>query len=601
MKTKRRKRESSGRLRIGDDWNAITIIALSQTNPLKAVAEFVENSIDARARQITITRGRERGEHYLMVSDDGEGIPKDGQGKPNFRYVATHIGDSIKRRLKAQGARGIQGEYGIGLLSFWTVGDELTMTSSGADGKTYQMRMRKGDPSYAVSERRSLFPDRGAELKVKPLLPGIRQFSGEKIQWYLASELRDRIKRSGVRIRVVDRHARKQYDVQPREFGGRLLHELPTPRTALGDVYLEIYLSDPKPDNRVGVYRYGTRVLESLSELEGFQQTPWSDGYLEGIVEVPFLNLTPGTRSGIVRDHAFSAFCAAMAPAAEALRELIEEQRKAEDERASQQILRTIQKAFREALISLPPEEYDWFDIRNPTSDGKLRPKAAAEGIAISDSTNENEQAVAPEERQKAFFEYAGPLFSVRISPASCVVPVGKARTLRAIARDRARHLVEHDLSFKWDVIEGEGALDDAESEIVSFLAPPEPGLTRLHVTATQGETSCRGEGLVTVTDSLIPETKDSSGSKQGLPGYTFKRAPGELWRSQYDADNNVIVVNNGHRDFVFASRTRALKLRYIARLFAKELVCKNFPGYPPNELLERMIELSLYTEENLK
>ena len=42
----KRKRDPAerGRLRIGDDWNAITIIALSQSNPLKAVAEFVENS-----------------------------------------------------------------------------------------------------------------------------------------------------------------------------------------------------------------------------------------------------------------------------------------------------------------------------------------------------------------------------------------------------------------------------------------------------------------------------------------------------------------------------------------------------------------------------
>jgi hypothetical protein len=50
----RRRRESapraSGNLRIGDHWNAITIIALSQSNPLKAVAELVENSIDARAK-----------------------------------------------------------------------------------------------------------------------------------------------------------------------------------------------------------------------------------------------------------------------------------------------------------------------------------------------------------------------------------------------------------------------------------------------------------------------------------------------------------------------------------------------------------------------
>jgi hypothetical protein len=35
------KNKGSGKLRIWDDWNAIHIIALSQSNPLKAIAEFV--------------------------------------------------------------------------------------------------------------------------------------------------------------------------------------------------------------------------------------------------------------------------------------------------------------------------------------------------------------------------------------------------------------------------------------------------------------------------------------------------------------------------------------------------------------------------------
>src|SRR5690625_2249620 len=97
-----------GKLRIGDDWNAIRIIALSQNNPLKAVAEFVENSIDAGAEKIVITRGREHNEPYLKISDDGAGVPRDDDGLPNFRYVATHICDSIKRRLKTDGANAIQ-------------------------------------------------------------------------------------------------------------------------------------------------------------------------------------------------------------------------------------------------------------------------------------------------------------------------------------------------------------------------------------------------------------------------------------------------------------------------------------------------------------
>ncbi|UCH48683.1 MAG: ATP-binding protein [Betaproteobacteria bacterium] len=600
-KTKTSKPRNSGRLRIGDDWNAITIIALSQSNPLKAVAEFVENSIDAGARQINIIRGRERGEHYLMVSDDGQGIPRDDNGIPDFRYVGTHICDSVKRRLKANGAEGIQGEFGIGLLSFWTVGQELTMTCAGADGKTYQMHMAKGDPSYSVSARHRLFPDRGTELKIKPLLPGIRQFSGEKIQWYLASELRDRIRHSGVRIKVVDRHTRKSYEVQPREFGGRLIHALPVPRSALGEIYLELYLDEPKQQDGVGLYRSGTRVLEHLSELEEFQRPPWNEGCLQGIVDVPFLNLTPGTRTGVVRDHAYSEFCTAMEPIAQKVNALVEEQRKAEEERASRQTLRTIQKAFREALLTLPPEEYDWFDIREHGVDGRFRLKPGVPGIETAGARADNEASIRSDKRQKAFFEYAGPLFSVRIAPSSCVLPIGQTRTLRAIARDRSRHQVEHDLTFAWDVVEGDGALENSHDEIVKFTAPAEPGLTRVRVIATQGEITCEAEALITVTDSLLPETRETSDTKQGLPGYTFKRAPGELWRSRFDAEQNVIVINNGHRDFVFAARTRALKLRYIARLFAKELVCKNFPGYSPGDLLERMIELLLYTEENLK
>src|SRR5215831_8255589 len=104
-----------GKLKIGDDWNAITIIALSQISPLKAIAELVENSIDAKARTVTITRGREHRRHFLSIRDDGEGVPRDNAGRPDFRYVATHICDSVKRRLKADGTSGLQGEFGIGL------------------------------------------------------------------------------------------------------------------------------------------------------------------------------------------------------------------------------------------------------------------------------------------------------------------------------------------------------------------------------------------------------------------------------------------------------------------------------------------------------
>ena len=62
------------------------------------------------------------------------------------------------------------------------------------------MEMRKNEQGYSITKKRTLFSQPGTELIIHPLLPGLRQLNGEKIQNYLASELRDRIKKSGVNI-----------------------------------------------------------------------------------------------------------------------------------------------------------------------------------------------------------------------------------------------------------------------------------------------------------------------------------------------------------------------------------------------------------------
>jgi len=592
----------SGKLRIGDDWNAITIIALSQQSPLKAVAELVENSIDAHASAIVITRGKERGQHYLRISDDGAGIPRNASGVPDFHYVATHICDSLKRRLKHEERQSVQGEFGIGLLSFWTLGEGLVLISAGADARTYEMRMGKGDPRYTISERRRLFAEKGTEVAIRPLLPGIRSLSGEKIQWYLASELRDRIKRTGVRIRVIDRQARTQHEVVPREFSGRLLRDLPAVETEWGEAYLELYFDEPGPANHVGLYRHGTRVLEDIAVLDAFQRTPWQTGCLQGIIDAPFLTLTPGTRTGILHDDRFETLCRLLEPVEARLNQIIEEQKRAAEEQASKEVLRSIHRAFKEALLALPAEEYDWFQIPDGR-DGtrKARQQPGAPLAEMEEEHPEPDAVGSGAAQQREFFEFPGPLYSVIISPGSCTMPVKETKNLRAIPRDRSRRLVDENLTFAWNILEGAGELTETDAEIAVFHAPQEPGLTRVRIVATQANIECQAEAVITITAALIPETPKSPRGKQGLPSYTFERAPGELWRSRYEEARNLIVINNAHRDFVHAARNRAMKLRYLCRLYIKELVLDNFPGLAADQLLERMVELALYTEEHLK
>ena len=612
-------RDGRGRLRIGNQWNAITIIALSQNSPLKAIAEFVENSIDARATNITIIRGREQGEPYLRVVDDGEGIRLNDDGEPDFDYVATHVCDSIKRRLKARGATGIQGEFGIGLLSFWTVGERLVLSSAGADGRVHDMEMEKGAPHYQVTKRRLLFEQPGTELMVKPLLPGIRQLSPERIQGFLASELRERIRSSGVRIRIKDRRARKDLEVVPREFTGRLLREIGPVGTPDGVVEVELYVGEAQPEHRVALFRNGTRVVADISRLPGLEREPWTSELLRGLIDAPFLQITPGTRDGVVFDAGYVAMCRTLEEIEPRVIEQVERERAAAEEEASRSILRSVRKALTEGLLALPSADYQWLEVTEPRrrtaagaagtatsargggrGDTPLIDLADPEGSLVPESGGTTPDAAASDER--AFHEHAGPLYKVTVSPASAVVKVGETCTIRCLPKDRSGRAIEAGVEVRWQAVEGAGSLRDRDREVVTFVAPAQPGLAVIRVTARQQDSECRADASVTITESLgdrFDSPQQNSG--RGIPRYTFRHAPGELWRSRYDGQNNLIVVNNGHSDFRYASEKRARELRYMLRLYAKELVLENFPGYERGELLERMIELSLYAEEHLR
>jgi hypothetical protein len=77
----------------------------------------------------------------------------------------------------------------------------MALSSAGGDSRTHVMEMRRNEPGYTLSTRRALFSHKGTELLIRPLLSGLHQLSSEKIQSYLASELRDRIRTAEVRIR----------------------------------------------------------------------------------------------------------------------------------------------------------------------------------------------------------------------------------------------------------------------------------------------------------------------------------------------------------------------------------------------------------------
>jgi hypothetical protein len=385
-------------------------------------------------------------------------------------------------------------------------------------------------------------------------------------------------------------------------------------------------------------------VLPDITANDAFRRPPWTGGYLEGIVDCSFLQLTPGTRDGVILDSAFDSFVDAMAPVEEAVAAAIDEHRRAEDEEASKAMLRRITRALKEAFAMLPAEEYGWLSVReagnrpgggprkeNPTeedeegggdgtgggagpgtgtgdggAEGDGGPLSAdgpapfdpgaepdahdpgiyAENPGVSGVAVEDDRRDANRESgQRAFFEFPGPLYRIDIRPATARVAVGGECRLQAVPRDKSRRIVDSDVTIEWTVEEGAGRLDTTTGEFVAYHAPEEPELAVIRADARQEQIECSARATVTVAAELGGAGRTAGTGavgRQGLPGYTYRYAPGEFWRSRYDTDQSLIIVNSGHADFVFAARQSASKLRYVGRLFRQGDRPHQLPRRPP-------------------
>ncbi|MFM8433896.1 MAG: ATP-binding protein [Planctomycetia bacterium] len=588
---------TTGTLKIGDQWNAITIIAHSQTHPLKAICELTENAIDAGATQVRIVRRRSRGQLHLEIEDDGRGVKSDETGAADFQRIATHLCDSMKRHLDAGAKRGVHGEFGIGLLSFWSLGEELRMTSGGA-GPPRELRLVRGGRQYEIRPVRGRLPAAGTRVVVGPLLESTKNLvTGEKIARYLSAELRDRIRLTGVAIDVVDAVARRQVRVVPREFDGERLEIPRRYATPLGDVSVEIYVRGDDSADAAGISlcKDGTRVLPTVTELLPFQRAPWDDRRLVGLVDFEPLGLAPGTRSGIIPDAAFDALVAVAPEIERDIIETLATREQAEAEKASRQLLKQVHKAFAAALSDLPAEEYLFFDI--PKQAPALQPQPGPAGMPLAEGDHDAPQArEAPgsAEPPPLFAPEPGPLATVRIAPRQARRTPGRGCRLTAVPRDADGAQVVDGLAWEWRAVAGAATLEPDGNQCMVTSAVL--GLVTVEAVARQGEIEA-----VDRVDVKFLEQADGDGvGGRGLPSYRLEAEHGQAWRSRYDARANEIVINSAHRDFLASRSSAARHRRYIGKLYAKEVVLTNFPHESPAAVMERLIEVTLRTEDAL-
>jgi hypothetical protein len=615
---------TTGTLQIGDQWNAISIIAHSQTHPLKAICELTENAIDAGATHLTILRRRHKGDVYLEIGDNGRGVAPDEAGVPDFQRIATHLCDSMKRHLDARHRAGVHGEFGIGLLSFWSLGSELRMISGGPGVPLHELELKRGERGYTIRPARGQLPMGGTRVIVGPLLEATKKLvTGDKVARYLSAELRDRIRKTSVKIEVVDRVARSEQLVTPREFDGERL-ELPRRcETPLGDVHVELYVrcESSQPDAGIALCKDGTRVLRDVAELLPFQHAPWNDGRLEGLLDFDPLTLAPGTRSGIVADEAFDALVKAAEAMEPEILAALEQREQAETDRASRQILKQVHKALATALADLPSADYLFFDI--PTASAASGTRVGARGEPLSGGPDDaiRTDTDPPQAAAPLLPLDPGPLAAVRITPRHPRRKPGGECRLTAVAHDGLGLVIAEGVGFSWRVVEGNGRIVDADAatcrvaadvvggvtvEVVAREAAGVAGsVTKPAVTwdAVAGGAAAGGNEIADrVIVKFLDDAEGDGGAQgsRGLPSYRLEPEHGQPWRSRYDARANEIIINSAHRDFLASRSSVGKHRRYIGKLYAKEVVLSNFPHESPAQALERLVEVTLRTEDAL-
>jgi len=553
-------------LRPADPFDLIRWLARSQSDPRKAVAELVQNSIDAQSRHVVVSRRRLRGGPALTVRDDGEGVLPGLGREEALRYIATNIGSSRKRSLSPQERHRlvVTGQYGVGLLGFWSIGHRMEIRSRVRGGGIHVLRLVEDERRVALDELAADIgsPETFTEIVVTELHEtGLRAISGRRLAEYLAAELRGPILASGVEIEIHDAMAKgtaqKRFPVVPRRFTGERL-QLPVDLAVAGlaGAHLELYLARGAERAAIQVSCAGTLVADDIGELHALDldQPPWVGCELSGLIDFPGFTVPPGSRRGVVPDRAAEAFARAMID----LRPLVEnELKRLERERRAatdRQVVEELRRALRGLRGRLP--QYD------------LPAVLGAGGAADAEVRGGPEPADFPEGVPPGELELfpPGPLEKVSIAPDPVEVAAGHEHRARAFPRDGEGRLIRDGVIYRWSIdgagfsVRGEGARPAVLAD-----AATRPGAAgRLRVEVAQGERTSVAEASV---EAVAPPS-DEAGF--GIPEPHLVDAAGETWRSRFDGRR--WEVNQMHEDYLALKSESRARLRYLLALLAKDL-----------------------------
>ncbi|MEJ7604659.1 MAG: ATP-binding protein [Kofleriaceae bacterium] len=590
------------KLQPADPFDLIRWLARSQSDPRKAIAELVQNSIDARATTVNVERRRLRGRPALVIRDDGEGVLPALGREEALRYLGTHIGHSHKLGLspRERHERVIAGQYGVGLLGFWAIGAKLELRSRLAGSEVHVLSLEAERQTARLGRMpvELAAPPTFTELVIFEIHEAaMRSLGGRRLADYLAAELRGPILTAGASVEIHDHLARglaqKRFPVTPKRYDGLPL-DVPRELAVEGQppIRLELYLSRGTERPAIQLACAGTLVADDISELDilGLARAPWTGRDVTGIIDFSGFRVPPGTRRGVLPDPAALACARALAsiePILTAELGRLDRKRRAE---ADRHVVGELRKALRGLHERMPHYDLPAIDHGTDAERG-TRPGAPLPPPLIEDDVGPDDDA--PPAQPELFAP--GPLAAASLAKL-VELTAGGERRIHARAVDADGRQIRDGLTFEWS-IEGDGfaVAGDGPRPAVSAAGEVLVGAEAcVRVVVRQATCSASASTRVVCTDARTRPERGGS----GIPEPQLVDASGADWRSRMDGD--VWQVNAGHEDYLALEDGRA-RIRYLVALFGKEIVARTYAQPGAGDLLEHLVAVIAHAERNLR
>lgn len=386
------------RLRIGNLAKAVLVTGQVYRDPKDALNEFVSNAADEyaqsgqRGERVRIVLRRKGKRPMIVIDDVGRGM-----GVDRLREVARNLFESTK-----VGDDRTLGEKAIGILGFQQLAGRCDVVSRAAgENATHVLRLERGRVTATLEpERRRARAVSGTTVYLGDLDPEVlRVLTQRKVVDYLRRRRGAALARGDYAIEVVE--GRRSELVTPEEPDGVRV-AIPAQATLWGRIEFALYVA-PRDDRKrqvAVVGRAGTTIVDDLSELDDFEDSPWSSNQISGFIVFEALQQASGRR-GILHDGAFAVFVDAIRGIEPTVARALERINRDVDAQQADRLADTIQRIFKRVLGEL-------HDLDNPmqtplghlVGDGALlEPITTPTESACGDDTDHEPSMVAELDR----------------------------------------------------------------------------------------------------------------------------------------------------------------------------------------------------------